>query len=433
MDEILTHTLRIACILRESREAIQWRRAWNIMSEDFVDMSSLLDASDNDIPVAAQIRAVRISEKAQSRPIVFPLLVFKSTLIKSLDQLQSGMHNYPKEWGAFELLRNCLRSIALIIEFLRSIAPGYPFEDLIYSTPNTHWRELSSENELPWGLGEQLMKAKSTDARFIGLNRFVPTVADIIVKEMNYLSSAIMQSQEWKNIKTSHETIMSHPNLAMELVKAKELFEKEVRKIHRPNYPNQRWIDDVENLATQIYAKKGPRIGKYIDAFQKYQHLIERIYWVLSQGVFYSNISSISSQHPDQLQQISLSEEQVSLLTAISITKAQTLDVGQLIHISLPETNHLVDGIYQVEHVHLRFDIISGARNFFRARRLWQCQIDEIVTATNEFKNGMIIESEHTKGEDDYKFVIGSSNDEVILEAGYPITEFAIHKTMHLL
>jgi hypothetical protein len=433
MDEILAHALRIACVVRDSAEGSLWRKAWQILSEDFVDMSSLITAPIGEIPIAAHMRAIRVSEQAQSRPTMFPLLVVKFPYIKSIDQIRTGLHNYPREWRAFENLRNCMRLMAVLIEYLRVIAPGYPFEELIYSTPGTHWREISSMNELPWGFGEQLLANKSTDARFIGLKRFVPTVADTVAQAIYPLSAAIMRSLEWQTLKQSYETVMDHPKIAEELIRARVFFEKELEKTPRPKYPSQQWIETVEDLAQRVYAKKGQRIGRYIDAFRKYQELVEHIYWILSQVIIYEKISSITSQNPDQLQQISLSESPLPVLTAISLTGAKTLDVGQLIHISLPATNHLLDGLYQVEHEHVRFDIPSGTRTLFRARRLWQCHLDEVVSATKGFGNNTIVESEHSKGGDDYKIVIGNPDEGKILEAGNPITEFDFHKTMYLI
>lgn len=433
MDGILVHALRTACVVRESPEGGQWRKAWQILSEDFVDMSSLMTESVGEISIAVHVRAIRVSEQAQSRPTMFPLLVVKFPFIKSIDQIRTGLQNYPREWRALEDLRNCMRLIAVLIEYLRVISPGYPFEELIYTAPDTHWREISNMNELPWGFGEQLVPNKSTDARFIGLKRFVPTVADTAAKEINALSAAIMRSVEWQALKQSHEMVMNHPKIVEELLKARAFFKKELGKTPRLNYPSQQWIDTVEDLAQRVYAKKGPRIGRYIDAFRKYQELIERIYWILSQVIIYENISSITSQNPDQLQQISLSESPLPMLTAISLTGAQTLDVGQLVHISLPVTNHLLDGLYQVEHEHVRFDIPSGVRTLFRARRLWLCHLDEVVSAINGFGNNTIVESKHSRGGDDYKIVIENLDKRIILEAGNPITDFDFHKTMYLI
>ena len=156
MDEVLKQTIKVVCIVRDSVEATSWRHAWQLLDETSIDMSGLITAPVDQIPVAAYIRGIRTSDQAKSRPTMFPLLVVKPPYIRSIDQIREGLREYPEVWNAFEGLRNCMRFIALLVEYLRVIAPGYPFEDLIFTMPGTPWRELNSSSELPWGLGETL-------------------------------------------------------------------------------------------------------------------------------------------------------------------------------------------------------------------------------------------------------------------------------------
>ena len=153
---------------------------------------------------------------------------------------------------------------------------------------------------------------QSTDARFIGFHRFIPSVANAAAQSVNGLKSAIMQSDTWLSLKQAHDTILKHPNIAEELLRTKSYFEKELGEIKKPIHPSQQWLEDVDDLSKRIYSRKGKRIQQYIDAFRDYQELVERIYWLLSQIVIYEHISSISSYYQDQLQQISASEKSSS-------------------------------------------------------------------------------------------------------------------------
>lgn len=434
-NDVLTQTLKLACLIRDSDDAIMWRQAWSSLSNISVDMTSLLTAPLDELPVAAHIRAIRVSEQGQSRPVMFPLLVMKPHFYKNVEQVLLGLKDYPQARQAFGLSRNWLRVIALIVEFLRSIGPGYPHENIVYTAPGTPWRELTSLNELPWGIGEPLLPKNVLDARLIGLDRLVPSVFVPTAQSLNVLVAAIQQCEPWLQLKRTFEKIEHTKNLISELDRIKQHFEKELQKINRPNIITPHWIDQVENLARNSYAKKGDKIGDYINAYLSYQQLIERIYWVLSQLVFYEEISSISSRNFEQLQQVSACEYPEPLITAISKVGAKTLDVGQIIQISLPETEHLLDGLYQIEHIRTLYEIKGGGpRILFRSRRLWDCKQELILKATKDFLRKTIVEELKVKGENEYKIEILDGNTRVAsLQAGVDITEFEFVKTMYLI
>ena len=222
--------------------------------------------------------------------------------------------------------------------------------------------------ELPWNMGGFLLPKDATDARLIGLNRFMPSMAQQSAASLNHLVTTIKAHDVWLRLKESYQEIERRPNLDKKLRRIRVRFGRGMEKQIRSKPSRSAWHLEAEKLAQRLYSKGGARIRSYMESFLEYERLIERIYWLLSQLVMHECISCITSAVPQQLQQVSLGCGKRRRLTALSETSVKTLEVGQLVHISLIETGHLMDGLYQVEQWHAKHQVGIAARILFRAR-----------------------------------------------------------------
>jgi hypothetical protein len=392
MDSVLEQTLKLACLIRDSEEANAWRSAWNLLRD--IPVRSVGPPSE-ETPIAELLHHIRMSEQGQPRPLLFPLLVAHSLPGLKGEQIQEGLKDQPETWHTYQQLVGCFTLIGLIISFLRNIGSGHPHKDLAYTVPNTPWTQLSSEQELPWWSGSNFGIAEEvTDAKSIDLERRIPSISTQVVVCLNNLVAEIRADDIWLELAKSYEKISKRDNLKKKMHRARVRFERELNESRHLNIPKIEWQAKVEKLARTLYAKEGAQVMGHIHNFRQYERLIERIYWLLSQIIIYEAVSSITSAVPQQVQQVSLSPGRMGMLTAVAPTFTKTLEIGQIVHIELPETEHLLDGLYQVGRWIQKYQVASGARIFFSARSLWYCQLTDLHHATEQSAKRTFVPSE---------------------------------------
>lgn len=345
MDAVLAEALQVAYLVRDSEEGKAWREAWNSLN-DLLNPPSIMPSPGEEIPLTELVGALRRSEVAEVRPLLFPLIVGKFSPHLNAAQVRNGLKEHSEALKAYQQLVSCMGLTSLLIAFLRSVGPGYPHEHLAHTLPEVPWRHLSNLQELPWNMGGFLLPMDATDARLIGLKRFVPSLAQQLAASLNLLGATIKTHDVWLQLKESYRQIAGRPNLDKKLRRIRVRFGRGMEKLSHSKPSKSAWHLEAEKLAQRLYSKGGARIRSYMESFLEYERLIERIYWLLSQLLMHECISCITSAVPQQLQQVSLGYGKRRRLTALSETSVKTLEVGQLVHISLIETGHLMDGLY---------------------------------------------------------------------------------------
>lgn len=411
MDTVLEQALEIAYLIRDSEEAILWRKAWNSLLHIESRARNIQEVSLEAIPLVERIKHLRISDLGISRPLMFPLLVAYFPLEVNIAQSYEELKSYPEVLEAYRSLVGSLGLVCSLVTFLRSIGSGYPHASLIYTVPGTPWARLSNMKELPWNLGELFDPMGATDARYIGLHRFIPSVSHEVAAGLNDLVTAIKSDNAWRELERSYAAVRQRGNLWKELGQARVQFQRSLDRINQTRMPKVLWEAKVEEEAKKTYSKRGPRIQTYVQSFLDYEWLIERLYWIASQVVMYENISRLTSSEPHQLQQVNISYGQNALLTALAPTLARTLQIGQLVHLQLTETGGTADGIYQVDKWVQRYEVSKGECILFRARSLWYWPLDELLIATKESINRVFVPSEEKDVLGDTWVTIGSADE----------------------
>ncbi|MGA7730906.1 MAG: hypothetical protein WCD37_06500 [Chloroflexia bacterium] len=134
-------------------------------------------------------------------------------------------------------------------------------------------------------------------------------------------------------------------------------------------------------VVLELYFARNKTIRTYIECFESYEGLLQRIYWLLSHVAFYERISCIATDNVQQLQQALLICGEETYLTAVAPTLARTLRTSQLVHITMPEVGHLHDGIFQIERWNLDWDVGTDARIYIRADQQWKTTLPVIAEA----------------------------------------------------
>ncbi len=385
------------------------------------------------IPVEVHLRGVRTSERAEARPIMFPLLLAGFPINLSATRIRSELRDRPEVLGAYSQLAGCLGLTALIVEYLRSIAPGYPHADLVFGVDGTPWTQLSNYSEVPQNVGGPVLPEGATKAADIGLDRFAPSVSVELADQLIDLTGAVSSSAPYLDLKSAYKKVNADQNLQTEIRRARDQFEKELRRVNELKLPRDHWGQEVERISRKVYEKRGLRIQSYVSSFLEYEWLIERIYWLLSQLVIYEVISSLSTAEPNQLQQASINNERPRLVTGLTLTSARSVNIGQLIHLTLCETNGRADGIYQVDQWYSRYDIGVGGRDMLRARSLWECELKELEEIVGACDPPILAPADRRQDRPVFRIEITGHDGKVTsLEAGDPVLNMEIRKSMYL-
>jgi hypothetical protein len=433
MDVVLEQTVKLAYLIRDSIEAEAWRKAWGSFREVRSRTWNPATSAIEEAPLSELFHHVWMGDPTQSRPLLFPLLIVRSLPYLDMAQIQNRLQDQPELWNSYQQLLSCVRLTSLLITFLRSIGPGYPHENLVYTLPNTPWAELSNERELPWNMGDFLLPKGVIDAKLIGLERFLPSVSKQAAVCLNDLVTNIQTDNTWLQLKKSYQKVSRQDNLRKRMQRARSQFEREMSKLNQPDIPKLLWQVKVEELAQKIYRREGAQIMAYVQSFWQFERLIEHIYWLLSQLVIRETISYLTSANHQHIQQISLGCGQERLLTALAPTLAKSLEIGQLIHITLIETNHILDGLYQVTQWIEKYKIATGTRILFRARCLWYCQLDDLLQVTSELIKPAFVPSEEMEVLGESRVDIHGPNEEVVsLRIKDHLLDFELPKTVYL-
>lgn len=432
MDELLRQTIKLAHVVRDSQEASSWRQAWRSLLDNKPQDPQAM-ATHSQIPIADLVYYARASDQAECRPMIFPLLLAIPPFALSPDQVKKELGRRPPIWAAYRRLTDCLRFIGLIVTFIRHLGSGYPHESLAYTLPDAPWSRLSSDMELPWDFGAGLLQTNSTDAMYIGLNRFIPSVSKQAAECLNAIVVALKTDISWTALRTSYETVAPRKNIMEELQRARTQVQKQVEALRHANMPPYMWRMRIEEIAQKAYAKRGPRIMAYSEAFWKYEHTVERIYWSVSQIVMYERISYLSSADATQLQQVNFSVGEDGIMTALAPTWAETLNIGQLVHITFPEAGGAFDGLYRVEDLHKIYSVTTGARLLFRAKWLWGCQISDLIDAARGLTKPIFLPSERHGGITDTRIeLMRDDGTAMSLNVADSIPRYEYSKTIYL-
>lgn len=392
MEEILEKTIQLGCLLRDSPEGRAWRESQQPLSKISKKSWREMILSSKVLPIDEHLGLIHQANEV--RPLLLPLVVNKYLPHMSHDEFRHELQKNQRIWNSYHQLELCSAFVALLVTFLRNLAPGYPHKDLIYTMPDGLWGEISSYKELPWNLAMGLIPNNSTDAGQIGLERVIPESAPAITIGVNLLAETVQRSTTWEELHKAYQKIAKQKNLQRELHRAKEQFIREFAPYQNPLITKATRFTKFIHLTKQIYAKRGKRILNYVDKFLEYEWLIECIYWTLSQLIMFEYISCISSSIPEQIQQVLLNYGQEAQLTALAKTRGRTLAAGQLIHITLPETANISDGLYQIETIEQRYDPKNGAHIFFRGRNLWYCDLNTLLSTTEKLKRPLCLQNE---------------------------------------
>ena len=377
MDEILEKTIQLGCLIRDSPEGMIWRESSAQLDEIPLSTPNLGSLPPDQIPMIENLGLIHKANKV--RPLLLPLIVGRYSPHLDHNSMRKELNKNQKVWKPYRQLELCMVFTGILVTFLRKIAPGYPHKDLIYTMPNSEWTELSSFKELPWNMATSIIPEKVIDAKQLGLERVLPNTWPVIISALNSLAESIKRCPTWLNLHKAYRAIERQNNLKIELNRAKEQFDKEFAPYKAFSVAKPTRFNKFEDLTKHIYGKRGKRISKYVDMFLQYEWLVERIYWTLSQLIMFENISCIASSISQQLQQVSLNYGKEAYLTALAKTRGKSLAIGQLVHITLPESNNIADGLYQVESLRQEYNPDSGVHILFRNRKLWYCKLDFLL------------------------------------------------------
>ncbi len=432
MDEILKQTLRVALIIRDSQEAIQWRNAWASLSETSRKQPSIL--TPNKVDVEDYIIQLRKSDAVRCRPLLFILLAHQRMPDIDVKQIKQEL-NHSKLRFAYQNLIGCCALSCQIFTFLRKPGSGYPHKSLVYTLPDMCKVKISSNRELPWQLGESLLR-DSIDARLIGLEQFIPSVSLKLADRLNDLTNAIKKSEVGLKLEQAYRKIEKKKGLKKALHETKIHFKRKLQELKQVNISSREFEIKMQDIAQDVYANRGSDIQAYVQGFLEYERLIERIYWLISQLVIYEVSSCLTSSVSQQLQQINLCFDGDVALTALTQVSAKTLEVGQLVHIELSETDHIMDGLYQIKEWQTIYQAGTECRASFHAQCLWRCQLKEIQDLAKKFSTNPIflIETTDLWGNDGWMMNIINPDGELVdtISMKNSILSFDMHKTMYL-
>lgn len=391
MDAVLEHSVHLGCIVRDSPEGRAWREARRQLEKMPIRARGIENLPVDHRSIVDNVLFIHKANRA--RPLLFPLLVGKFLPHLAHKEIRRQLRS-SEIWQPYRELELCAAFVAIAIEYLRSIAPGYPHKGLVYTLPNTPWAAVSSFKELPWNSASSLIPAEARDAHRIGLERVVSTTAPVIAHRLNLLVEAITNSEVWTNLAGARKAIERKRTLQSELQRSREQFAAEFETFERHDISIASRNAKAEEIAEKVYAKRGSRIQRYVEAFLHYEQLLENIYWLLSQLIAFEDISCLTSDDSRQVQQVFLSYGKRGYVTALATTRGKTLAVGQLAHLTLTEIDSAGDGLYQIELLDQRYDPSSRVRVLFRGRCLWSCSLSELREITERYTKSTLVENE---------------------------------------
>lgn len=417
METILENSIQLSCLIRDSFEGQSWRNAKVILDQIPIDGTKLRTHDNTEKDIINELALINRSNRV--RPLMLPLLLNMYLPTRIVQQFHLAVSQKPPIARAYKQLEQSTIVTSIIVEYLRSIVPGYPHNELIYTLPNTVWRDLSTFKEVPWKFTPFNIPNTFSNAHQIGLEKLFSQSAKPVLDALDSLVKAIKAGEMWYRLEKSHQALNRRHDLHRQLQVGLEEYKKQISKHDMRKLSKFEWYSIQDETARKIYLAYTPRIKNFVNNYLEYEQLLENVYWLLSQIVMFEFISCISSLNSKQIQQISLSRNDRTIITAITRTQARTLSVGQLFHVTLPDIDHLGDGIYQVESIRQRYSPASGTYTYFRARCLWPTKLDRLIEITRSHQNKTFhVESEHSDMDKLMVQIKDNNNNVVTLEAG---------------
>lgn len=425
MDPILAAGLQLACVLRDSHSAAHWRAAWPLVLG-----YQVADAPPQMARALYMIQELRKRGAIRARPLIFPILLSRYLRLNDT-QVLATLQPIPELWERYRLLREGVSVMQQLFGYLWSILPGYPHSDVIYNLTGTPWRDpISNLCLVPFGptsLPEGNRATATSDQRRAAL---AASMGPAVVAHVDNFVACVRRTENWRILEAAYGEIMREPGLARALPILRQQFEREYAAIWSSGRPRDDAYVALLVLAEQLYQGQHPAITAYIAQFREYEALLARLYWLLSQLVMRQIIACLSTNSPTHLQQVAvypgISRSEVQL-TALAPTYAQTLRIGQLVHLTLAEADRALDGLYQVEILHLKATPATGARAFFRARLLWSLPADPLVVRMDLPREQPFVASEALPAAD----ALAGIQATVIDAEGHEHDLFPPNRTLH--
>lgn len=435
VDKVLEKAIKFALCVRDSQEAHSWREGWNQLCQlSERDIRVPIRTVDNDAPVPEYVHHIVHSDWAQARPLMIPTLLAQFSPFGNEHQTIARLQSSPFIWRAIRPLTGAMGFVGIVSEFLRNLGPGYPHNDIVYTLPSSPWAVLGSNSEIPWFFGKYFLSSWPVpSATLLGIERFVPSIGRPATVYLNELAGALKESTAWEELRLAYAEIEKNPNLKSELAKSRDVFEREFRQIVQLHLPGPIIQSKAEDLARKVYKKKGSKIQRYIKCFVNFDKLVTNIYWLLSHISIHSTIPRLSTSS-GQIINVNAGYNVNSSLTALTRSYTHAFGIGKIVHLSFPETEGLLDGLYQISQTIYEHQVGKAERLFFRAECQWYYGIDELIASTSMAFIDAIVTEPARLGEGEMEMRIYGEGGEVIatLPVRKEIINMRFSHTMYL-
>lgn len=429
---MLKSIVKLAALLRQTPECIAWRTAWKDICSLSPDMPDL-NGENIEFTPEVILSILCTSETVEARPVMLPFLMARHPVVQNYPDFIKSLSNNTSLLKQYDLLVKQFVFFILVIGYIRSITPGYPHEDLIFNLAGSPWMDLSNIKEVPLGIEKELFKRTNGNLlREIGT--YIPSSPGIVRKALSDISSDLQNESSFKKLDQAVKNINKNKNLKTELINSKKLFEKRLDKILKLQEPPYIRNNKVSKLALQIYKKNGGKVLEYVNAYLEFEELVEKIYWLLTQFMVRGKISCLSIMEETQLQQVMLGNSITPMLTGMSHTSSRSLAIGQLVCLSLSDTDHQLSGLYQVNHIQSLYKAGYDMRHYFKAQLVWQTTLKSFENILESYNiQDLLIKNEPRTSPSSFKLEVSSpQGDPISLELGDPVLDLSFSKTMFL-
>jgi hypothetical protein len=376
MDQVLQHALLMAVRLRDASSATSWRTAWENIAREARTVRRATVRGDSarsagrDFTLAETLVHLRTGGAFNYHPVLYSYFLRRATRHTDAD-LHTLFSSHPQLLAHYVALEQCFRAITLVIGSIRRIGAGYPHRHLPYVEPMRVWNAIERVCEVPWPETVSAVPVSpSLNIRQLGLDTLLGADASPVSDNLENLLRALQSTREVQELNGAYEQVVQN-GLLIELGAARGEFGVRYAELRRQGLRGEELGKEAFVLVLEIYFSRNRIIRNYIEGFERYERLVQRIYWLISQLIFYRIISCVTTRNPNHLQQVLLLHEEEIYVTAVAPTNAHTLHAGQLVHITMPELAGIYDAVFQVRQWNLDWDVGTGARAFVRAEPHW--------------------------------------------------------------
>jgi hypothetical protein len=386
-NEILQHSLRLSILLRDVGEEQGWHDAWtNVLAQAQSTSTANTTPTSFNAATAEVTRAIAdIRSPATSsfkyHPVLFTYFVSRY-LRRDTASIMDSLTALPELRLLYERLHRCLSVFGLIFGLLRQRGTGYPHSLLPYTKPLLIWNHLERVCEVPWPLSiESASLGWSANVTNVQAERFLPGKTPELAEIVNHLGAALENSNEAQQLAGAYNALLQS-GMRRDLQRAKAEFDSRYQGFLESGLRGEELGIEAFAAVLNLYFSN-QTIRAYVEGFEAFESMLQRVYWLLSQAVFFSTISCLTTGHTEQLQQVIFTTGKEARFTAIAPTRSKTLRTGQLIHASFPEAGKTLDGIYQIDRWNLGWHVSNGACITFRANRHWSISNEGLNNATS--------------------------------------------------